>query len=98
MPDRTCPAAHLDGDDSGRVCEASPLRGGQPAPLTRFRFHRSLVEKKELSMAQEKQEAGTPRIDFATVDSAPDPQRFVRYLEGVRANAGIQALKRQSYM
>ena len=48
-------------------------------------------------MAQERQEPAAPRIDFATVDTAPNPQRFVRYLENARANAGIQALKHQSY-
>ncbi|HEY7358589.1 MAG TPA: methyltransferase domain-containing protein [Ktedonobacterales bacterium] len=42
-------------------------------------------------------EPNLPRVDFATVDSAPHPQQFVRYLENARGNAGIQALKRQSY-
>ncbi|HEY7355404.1 MAG TPA: methyltransferase domain-containing protein, partial [Ktedonobacterales bacterium] len=42
-------------------------------------------------------EPNLPRIDFATVDSSPHPQQFVRYLENARGNEGIQALKRQSY-
>jgi ubiquinone/menaquinone biosynthesis C-methylase UbiE len=48
-------------------------------------------------MAQTPPEPIIARVDFATVDAAPNPQRFVRYLESARGNAGIQALKRQSY-
>ena len=48
-------------------------------------------------MAQEPSEPAAPRVDFATVDAAPNPELFVRYLENARGNAGIQALKRQSY-
>ena len=48
-------------------------------------------------MAQEPSERAAPRVDFATVDAAPNPALFVRYLENARGNAGIQALKRQSY-
>ncbi len=49
-------------------------------------------------MTQEPSEPIQSRIDFATVDSAAQPQQFVRYLESARANAGIQALKRDSYL
>lgn len=48
-------------------------------------------------MTQEQPEPTVPRSDFASVDAAPNPQQFVRYLESARGNAGIQALKRQSY-
>lgn len=48
-------------------------------------------------MAHIPPEPAAPRVDFATVDAAPNPQLFVRYLESAKGNAGIQALKRQSY-
>jgi len=51
-----------------------------------------------MSMTQERPAPAEPRIDFAAVDIAPNPQRFVRYLESARTNAGMQALKRQSYI
>lgn len=54
-------------------------------------------KKGERPMMQRRSEPALPRVDFATVDGAPDPQQFVRYLEGVRGNVGMQALKRRSY-
>jgi hypothetical protein len=50
-----------------------------------------------MPMTEESSEPSQPRVDFATVDSAAEPQRFVRYLENARNNTGIQALKRESY-